>query len=649
MDGLFSALFAYNQLKKQGIDPEKIKLHGTQYGEKDEIKEYGKTKKGQALIVVDFAALPSYAEEYKLAKEEFDELKSKTRKTKYEEDKIVELEKKVAELKLLSDKESGPKTKERAWHKPDFVSDHHDNSKKDLISGRGGKIGTKFPSDSEHIAVSYANNIVDSTTVEAVSRIDSANYTRLLDTMDMPTNFKEKGRMERLAIIVNSLIGRLFKKDENLINYVIRNANPSLVSVYTTISKAIKLSDLQSTGLEELSKEKPDWSKIDKIRKELPTELTVEKEKIPKSVEKFGSAKKETQSMREKGKEDLKTAVKGSFTPKEMEELKNAKESLNTVRKSLNDYDDSSNLDQADKEELANLKSELDDILRYMRDDKNFSKENMESFFGARRDKVISLIKSLEDKSKKISASGGKKDLLDKKAKIDQLVSELELKKKAKPGAFHPINPLVLRQDAVSTRGYPGRFTGQVLSRGGKRFPFLLKRYNTMIQVSVNPDISKENKEKINLINDMKEMMVVIKKKYMTKYNKWSFDVIDKESGGHAGITNISGASTLGLMVKAKRDRFKELKTLEDRAKKVGMNIETKMPKLYAEIEQLKKERDIEAEKRKEILNNMEIEFYRIMKEKYRDISVEKEQSEKYELPKKEESFKDLVNNLLKD
>jgi hypothetical protein len=229
MDGVFSAIFTYNQLKKQGIPERNITLNSVQYGwdadEENRVEHKVKTKKGQALVVVDFAALP----------------------------------------KDLSTEE---KTSEKKGHKPEVVSDHHANTKNDLVPGKKGKIGaTEFASDSEHIAVSYARNIADWSTVEAVSRIDGAKYTNIIDTLTLPTNFKSKGRMERLAILVNTLLSKLIKKNKAALEHLIRTAQPSLVSVYTNLTHAFKLNDLQVEGLEEINKESPDWDKINEIRK----------------------------------------------------------------------------------------------------------------------------------------------------------------------------------------------------------------------------------------------------------------------------------------------------------------------------------------------------------------------------------------------
>ena len=127
MDGLFSALFAVNQLQKQGISKENIFLDTVQYGDK-KLREKGSSSQGKAIVIVDFSQMPK-------------------------------------------DYDKGPKGTEDRYHQPDFVSDHHDNSAGNLTPGKKGKIGAKFKSDSEHIAVSYANNIADSSTIKEISKV----------------------------------------------------------------------------------------------------------------------------------------------------------------------------------------------------------------------------------------------------------------------------------------------------------------------------------------------------------------------------------------------------------------------------------------------------------------------------------------------
>lgn len=565
MDGVFSALFAYNQLKKQGFTDKTIKLNSIQYGardeesaenkinpeeyearekEKEDVKKKGgdiykipkkefKPKKGEALVVVDFAALP---------------------------DEVV----------------------------AQFVSDHHADPDKKLKQGKAGGIGRiEFASDAEHVAISYAGNIADSTTIKAVSQMDSAKFTNLFNTLNFPTEYKNKGRMERLAIIVNSLLSKLIKNSPEGVKHLIRTSTPSLVNVYNNLYKEFKLNDLQVQGLREIMAEKPDWNRVDMIRKQLPRGFEVSKDKAKEGgrKEELGTPKEYIEKMKKRGEEDMKIAQTGYFTPKEKAALEKAKEEK---RKYIEEFG-------------RGKKSETPEVT-------------------------------------------SKREALKKE------VEDISAEKEKKQGKFHPINRLVIRQDATSTRGYPGRYTASMLSKEGKRFPFTLKRFSTMMQVAVNPDVDLPAKKRINLHEDMKKVLEEIKKKYMTKYNQWAFEIVEKESGGHTQITNISGLGTLGLMVKAKRERLKELEELKDRASKTSKKFSDIMPNKAEEMKKLESEKETNASMRQAIMNDIEMEFYKIIKEKYGDIAVTKPAEKVYDIGKKDEEVKEsFVERVLRN
>jgi hypothetical protein len=536
-DGIFSAIFAYQQLKKQGFSDKQIKLDKVQYGgygedslegkvnpeefekretEKEELKAKGvniynlpdlplRPKKGEALVVVDFAALPK---------------------------------------NVVSD----------------FISDHHVNRKGDLLKGKAGSIGrTEFDSDSEHVAISYAGNIADSTTIKAVSNIDSAKYKNLLDTLYLPTDFKNKGRMERLAIITNTLLSALIKKSPEGVNWVIRNSTPSLVNVYLKTGEAFKLNNIQVEGLKEIISPSPDWNKINELRKKLPKgfEVSVDKAKSGERKEDLGTAKDYVEKMREKGKEDLERGKSGYFTRKQREELEKSKK---------------------EKSALGREK---------------------------------------------------KTDPEDVKEKREELKSKIETKeeeKKRKQGKFAPVNPLVIRQQATDLKNYPGRYTWATLSKQGKRFPFNIKRFGNMVQVSVNPDLDATQKERIDLFDDMQKVLETVKKQFMDRYNEWAFDIVTKESGGHKQITTISGLGTIGLMPKVKRDELKAIQEYEARAKKIGKKFSELMPKKAAAKERLIEIKEMSASVRESIMDEIEKEFIKIIKDKYKGMEITKPQ-----------------------
>jgi len=215
-----------------------------QYGDfGDELLNLFKVSKGQASVVVDFAALPEVG------------------------------------------------------GKPNFWSDHHHSKKEQLDLHKklkaGGAIGkTEFKSDTEHMATSHAQNIAGFDTIKAITGIDSAKYSDLVNTLDLPTEFKKKGRNERLAIIINSLLSELIKRNPKAINALLRRTEPSLVSLYTNLIKVRKLHDKQVEALAEFKKKEPDWNKIHKIRSGLPLEMAKEVRTVgKKKADVFGKEK----------------------------------------------------------------------------------------------------------------------------------------------------------------------------------------------------------------------------------------------------------------------------------------------------------------------------------------------------------------------
>ena len=148
-----------------------------------------------------------------------------------------------------------------------------------------------------------------------------------------------------------------------------------------------------------------------------------------------------------------------------------------------------------------------------------------------------------------------------------------------------------------------------------------------------------------------------IKRIFGNKYNNWAFEIIEKESGGHKGITNISGLGTLGIMPKRKRERLKELQALKKRVselKTVGRGklsdedkeklataqkmlksteipedekayyeklekilmptMEKLMPKKAREMQVLLNQKEAHANKRKAIMNEIEDQFVKAFK-----------------------------------
>lgn len=137
-------------------------------------------------------------------------------------------------------------------------------------------------------------------------------------------------------------------------------------------------------------------------------------------------------------------------------------------------------------------------------------------------------------------------------------------KEKSKEGSFLKRGSTLIQQNPRLQR-----YIWTQLNTKGIKYPFVIKRYSTFIQIAVNPDLPKEVKETIDLGQIADEVMKSVQNKFENKYNSWAFKIINKERGGHKGITNIPALGTLGLMKKADREELKYLQSLESRVKKL--------------------------------------------------------------------------------
>ena len=413
LDGVFSAILAKEQLKRQGIN--NFKFQSIEYGDRNyegKFLPHGK----QAVILVDFARISE-----------------KTRR-------------------------------------PEFWSDHHALSslpEKDIKKYNIGK--TDYGSEATHLATVSAKNLADSRVLKAVNAIDSAKYSDLAWVVDLPKNFKQKGRMERLAIIVNTLLTRLLRTNQTAANELVKVATPSLANIYNHLLKFVKLNNLQAAAIKEFSKDNPDWKKVDEIRAKMP-----------------GSMAKEV--------------VKGEK-----------------------------------KRPIANREETI------KKGEEHIARETNKETTTFKRNGMV-------------------------------LVQKVNIKK------------------------YPGRYFGSLMSTQDlERYPAAIKMFPTFIQVSLNPDLAKEIRDKVNLDEIRKKILQKVRGRMANKYNKWAFDIIERESGGHAAITNISGLGTIGLMPKRARNKLKELQALYVRYKKLK-NPSKKFKDLMPEANKLMK--DLEAFKK---------------------------------------------------
>ena len=317
LDGFVSGLLIYNQLIKQGIPADRINIKFVQYGENDILDKATRKNKNQAVLSCDFSAFPKVNMEdswngfAKTYDKEKDRNFSPRSEASYEAFKSQFINSKP-NFKTISDflKKNNPnallftKPKDSSvrislenflngWKAYkgnddveltdlDYTSDHHSNEKGDLVAGKSGKIGAKYPSDAEHIATVAAQGLMNWDDIEAVSRVDSAKYKNLKDVLTLPSALHSKERKERLAILIAALISPIVSNNDRLAELLIKRSTPSLVSIYNNALKIAKITDNELKVLSELKNENPDWSLIDELTKDLPE---YEKKKLLQSRE----------------------------------------------------------------------------------------------------------------------------------------------------------------------------------------------------------------------------------------------------------------------------------------------------------------------------------------------------------------------------
>ena len=494
LDGFVSALLIVNQIQRQGIPKDRINIEWVQYGDNDLLDKATRKNKHQAVVSVDFSAYPTadlsylystlartsggYGEKFERVNDRsFADFKKEfldTGKTPNSKQVADFIESKNPHADVIKKRETVDKdfttfmkalkaykvgddhTKVKITDL-DYVSDHHDNSKGDLVSGKAGQIGrTQFKSDSEHIATVAAQGLMDNSDIKEISVVDSAGYKDVENTISMSENLRGKGGKERLAVLVSALITSLIKSNKPLTSRLVKESSPSLLSIYTNAIRISKLNDNQLKIFSQLKKEEPDWELINKLKKDFSPS---EQKKIFRDA-KSGGGVKPTQSIKQMRDKNLKS-----------------------------------------KEQSTNAES----------------------------------------------------------TRFEQ-------------------KGVVLVQNAGSTRDTPPRYMGSLLSKEEKRFPFILKRYSMLVQVQGNANLNKTQREEVDLGEICKAAVDAAEKKFGSFSNKWAWDIIRKESGGHKTIWNISGITVLGSasLSAAERSETKYIKGFERRVKKLSRDKERK-------------------------------------------------------------------------
>lgn len=460
---------------------------------------------------------------------------------------------------------------------PDFWSDHHQSDEPE--SKGGGRTGaTEFKSDASHLATLHTENMVDGKTIDVVNKIDSAGYTDLTEILKLPKDFRKARRLERLGIICNALLTKSgILKNSSLLEEFIKKTKPSIVSFYNNMMDYVRLNDIQDEAIKEIAKENPDWDKIERARKAMPSKRAASK-----------------------------IQASGEKTP--------ARSRIRAIEKN-EDIDEGA---LEDYEELQKLKK---------KGDKRTEEE--EERYKELVDQPISQLRSRRAASAEKAKSSG--DLVPKGAVVLQSNPRLQ------------------------------RYLWTQMNKAGLKYPFVIKKYATFLQVAVNPELPSAVKDYVDLGAVATDVMTEVRKKFENKYNSWAFKIIEKERGGHKGITNIPALGTLGLMKKADREELKYLESLEDRIKKLktlgsrkldekdkeklkkarqmlkrktatdvdkeyyaklekilAPTMEKMMPEKAERLKELKNKKKESAKKRKEIMEEIIEEFQRQFKKKFK-------------------------------
>lgn len=357
LDGVVSGISMVSQLVKQGIPRNRITVEFAQYGDeekqKDKFTDKFEGRKGEYVGVTDFAKFPKAKpfeifnqlmgfkgdkKEFvdfmksrdfsKMTSNEFSELfieKFKPEQNKFTNGSIGKLFRALSAYYKLSKKPllavASIANLQYPLVEPQFVSDHHSNEQGALSGGKRGEIEVKSPSEAEFFANKYAPGLWSKEDLEAVSMVDSAGYTeaQLKNTVFLEKHFSGADRKKCLATIISCVYDNLCKKDRTAAAWIIKNASPTLISLYTKTLEAAKYNGARLQYVNLLSQGKVEEAK--KYLKEVPDELN-------KKYDRQGDPTKSIMSLdqwktkNKKDIENMKTGYKTEADKKKLEEIK---------------------------------------------------------------------------------------------------------------------------------------------------------------------------------------------------------------------------------------------------------------------------------------------------------------------------------------
>lgn len=362
LDGVTSGITMVHQLVKQGIPKERITIEFAQYGDEDKDKKHDlkfSGKKGEFIGVTDFAKLPmtspwkiwfkltsfkgsetalvnilhaNYGSQKNLeeaVKKQYSITQTKWTAGNFKElfeackaySKLENLYKHNKKVPFEEATVENIKTLKYPLVAPDFVADHHSNEQGALRGGQQGEIAVHSPSEVEALAKKYGGNMWSQDDIEAISMVDSAGYTeeQLKNTVFLQKHFTGPDKKKNLATIVACIYDNLCKKDRNAAVWIVKNSQPSLVSLYTNTLKA---AGYNGKRLEYVSALKAgDVERAKQLLSEIPAELN-------KRYDRRGNPDKpimgheEWQKKNTSDMEKMRTGRKSEADEKKLEEIK---------------------------------------------------------------------------------------------------------------------------------------------------------------------------------------------------------------------------------------------------------------------------------------------------------------------------------------
>ena len=620
LDGVMSAILTLNQLEKQGIPRNRVKLASIQYGDNsDEVKQKLSASKGQMVALVDFARLP---------------------------------EGKDAE----------------GLRMPDFWSDHHEQGKsKPNVQQANPKqkkksVQEKKNDETKKIDKKLGTTIKNTRPSEVVKHRISANDKSIHRKGNIGKLLKANGEVnkgndpygEDLKIAA-FLEMRKPGADINRIKEIIRNAkldkkeyNKEILDGIAKIAKKEGIANKPQLG-------KYGGTVSTMIKDKKPITEAIGKTEFPSETEHL--AKVHAQNLMTG--EDIKAiSMVDSAAYPDLSKLidlpkgfkgKDRKERLVIIVNIL-----LSGLLKANPNAVNALikKSNVSLVSLY----NNISK--LAKLNTVQQNAIHELSKPSPDYAKVENArakmptkemkgdikKGGKIGSLasidkHRKTETTQMMKQLD----PETTRFKEMNKYIIVQDGKGEK--LNRFLGSLITnKEGKVYPVNMRDWATMFQISMNPSLKMSDKGKINLakgvdtildgiIRDVNNGTIKVRDKKMTN---WALKkVIKPEAGGHAGIATIGGLGTLGLAPKQTREDFKKIKAFKDKAYKSGMSgkeYSAKFPEKEAELERLQELKGFYAKERTMIINEI--------KKRIADNIEKAIETRKIEVPKGEDRFK---------